>query len=351
MHNLTDIRVDFQNTLNQFQTIPPVKILAPKKVQNVKQYIYSWMALPDLIEILKQQIPDTFDEEADRLERFTVRFVVDQHRKPWFALEGELSVSRPAHSDMVNNEPVYSSGNMVFSKDYSTIEEITNKSGHYEPAFGTLVFFLNLLLDLEKHSKFPFRIADQLKLVQYQKKEDCFNPHPVIELLLSKTELENLIQADPRLTANNDYPRIKLRTPNRMICMESRSYPSSSEQISDTDTSGSSEPEETYSATIPQQRRIPNSVGRYSQSLFGGAPPSPSIARKRKETPTVEETSRFFRPNYDSPKKSKSNSTGSALQPSRTLIEFRNWSSVSPQKHMDDPTESRVSNKTPFSPF
>ena len=210
MINLTDIRTSFHASIATFETTRKVPIFSaiPKSVMNQK--IYSWMALNHLIQVLKQEIPDSFDEEDDLLERFTIRFVVDKNMRIWFAREGTCSSAVPAHSDMIADEDVYTAGNLVFSKDYTTIIEITNKSGHYEPSFGSLVFFLSLLLGLERNPDFPVRIAEEMKLVTYQKQTD-FKPVAISECSLSKADLSLSIPFDPRIETTGEYPFIKVR--------------------------------------------------------------------------------------------------------------------------------------------
>lgn len=210
MINITDIRTSFYASIVTFETTCKVPIFSASSISHFNQKIYSWMALNDLIQVLKQEIPDSFDEENDLLERFTIRFVVDKNMRIWFAREGECTSSIPAHSDMIADENVYTAGNFVFSKDYTTIIEITNKSGHYLPPFGSLVFFVSLLLGLENNPDFPVRIAEEIQLVSYQKQTD-FNPVAISRCTLSRKQLFPCIPIDNRIKTTGDYPFIKLR--------------------------------------------------------------------------------------------------------------------------------------------
>ena len=212
MINLTDIRNNFNKSIATFETFSKVRILSVSSKGYINQKIYSWMALNDLIQVLKQQRPDSFDDENDRLEHFTIRFVVDTNMRIWFAREGICDSSIPAHSDMVADENVYTAGNLVFSKDYTTIIEITNKSGHYLPPFGSLVIFISLLLRLENNPGFPARIAEQIKLVNYQK-QTCFAPVAISEGTVSKSDLSSSIPFDDRIETTGEYPFIKQLKP------------------------------------------------------------------------------------------------------------------------------------------
>ena len=94
MINSSEMSVDFHAAALERAQISPIKIdPSISKIYSFKQYIYSWMALDELIKELKKQPRDTFDPESDRLERLSIRFVVDKMGNPWFALEGEESGS------------------------------------------------------------------------------------------------------------------------------------------------------------------------------------------------------------------------------------------------------------------
>jgi hypothetical protein len=241
MINLSDVRTDFQTALARFERINPVKINAPTQKNYIKQYIYSWMALHDLIELLKKQSKDTYDPDADRLERFSVRFVVDRNFHCWFAREGDGTGCIPAHSDMVDNQSVFTAGNLVFSEDYTTIIEITNKSGHYEPRFGTLVFFLALLFSLESNPNFSLKIAPDITLVNYEK-VTSFQPEAIAMCCLQKTALQEMIPADVRLQPSDQaYDFIRVRTEDRVTVVEPKPELISDGTVSDTDSMGSTD--------------------------------------------------------------------------------------------------------------
>lgn len=210
MMNTREMSLGFHDASTQSVLIAPIKI-APNiaKHSSFKQYIYSWMALEELIKVMKRQPRDDFDLENDRLERFSVRFVVDTNYNSWFALEGELSTVTPVHSQMVNEAHVVTAGNIVFSEDYKTIIEITNKSGHYLPEFKTLVFFIQMLFALETDPRFSIKIAPEIKLVSYAR-QSSFIPDPISHIILEKEELRSLLPEDiaPPL---RPYPFAKLR--------------------------------------------------------------------------------------------------------------------------------------------
>ncbi|MGV3740550.1 MAG: hypothetical protein ACO1N3_04590 [Gammaproteobacteria bacterium] len=236
MFNLSDIYTDFQLAIASLKKTPKINTISDVHKGPINQKIYSWMALNELIQYLKQQKPDPFDDEADRLELFSIRFVVDRNMRVWFSREGTCSSGVPAHSDMVGDEQVYAAGNLVFSKDYTTIVEITNKSGHYEPQFGTLVFFLSILFALEENPNFPVRIAEEIKLVKYKKQTD-FNPVPVSELSVLKADLYHLIPADFKVITTGEYPFIKLRRCDGVQVIEPNQFEVSAEDANENDTS------------------------------------------------------------------------------------------------------------------
>ncbi len=210
MINSSEMSIGFHDASRQSAPIWPIRIAqSVSEPSSFKQYIYSWMALDELIKVLKKQPRDTFDPENDRLERFSIRFVIDTSGNPWFALEGEVSVLTPAHSQMVDQDAVLTAGNIVLSEDYSTIIEITNKSGHYLPEFNTLVFFIKMLFAVEADSRFSLKIAPEMKIVRYAK-QSSFIPDPISHITLSKEALYSLLPIDfmPQIQA---YPFAKLR--------------------------------------------------------------------------------------------------------------------------------------------
>lgn len=236
MINLPDIRTNFDKSIATFETFSKVPILSASSKGCINQKIYSWMALKDLIQVLNRVSPDSYDKAADRLERFTIRFVVDANMRIWFAREGTCSASIPAHSDMVADENVYTAGNLVFSETHEDIIEITNKSGHYLPPFGSLVIFLSLFLDLEKNPDFRVKIADNIKLVNYQKQTD-FAPVAISEATVSKSELVLSIPFDDRIKPTGEYLFIKLRKSEEVCFLGLDSYEDSLMYTTEKDTS------------------------------------------------------------------------------------------------------------------
>lgn len=150
-----DIFENFSQALTQRQLIDAkTRFFGPPKPHSylIKQFIYSITAMPMLIESLKRQnnllTKDVFFDE-EQLEVHTIRYVVDETEELWFAQEGETGPRVPAHSDMVNEADVLAAGNIVFSADYTRIIEINNKSGHYRPNFGSMIFVIKQLLSAQ----------------------------------------------------------------------------------------------------------------------------------------------------------------------------------------------------------
>ena len=199
MRNLRETEIEIIQVFNQAyldrSQINPVSYLNDPKLGSVfNQYIYSWEALPELIIGLKNKssrlFPDDWDYEEERLECHTIRFVIDTNGEIWFAPEGQISRSTPAHSDMVNNNPVMSAGNLVFSDDYSKIIEVNNKSGHFFPEFHSLVFVLQALLSLELDVEFPVKLDENITISKLVKKDT------VPQLMLSKHQLQQELIAE-----------------------------------------------------------------------------------------------------------------------------------------------------------
>ncbi|MDP3704484.1 MAG: hypothetical protein Q8R24_01065 [Legionellaceae bacterium] len=109
--------------------------------------IYKLWELDKLIAELKKipiELPDDdYFEEGNELERLTVRVVVDKSYQVLFAREGALNRITPAHSQMAFS--CFFAGTLRFSNDYTRILEMTNKSGHFRPEFGSIVFLIAAL--------------------------------------------------------------------------------------------------------------------------------------------------------------------------------------------------------------
>lgn len=282
MQNLSDISSDFYSAHAAQTAIRKVSI-PPLRPTSIDQSIYSWMALPDLIAKLKTKRRDSFDEEADRLERLSVRFVVDTHHHLWFSFEGECGVTIPAHSDMVNDADVLSAGNLVFSDDYQTIIEITNKSGHYEPAFGSVVFLISSLFALESDPRFPVQIASEIKLVSYQK-ITIFNPEPIAEITLSKQELRNLLPLTLQSNISDLCPYIKQRRRDKVIIINQHSDEGLDSDEGSTDHSASDQ-ENVFQDTVSNSHS--SSFSQFTGGFFGAMAHSPNRPRKRALEPNM----------------------------------------------------------------
>ena len=84
-------------------------------------------------------------EDDEFLYNYAARFVVATDGQILFSREGARSRFIPAHNEIAPT--VLTAGNIIFSSDYSQIVQITNKSGHFEPSFGSLVFAIPLILN------------------------------------------------------------------------------------------------------------------------------------------------------------------------------------------------------------
>lgn len=211
MINFSEIVTDFRQAHQNPVLIPPVKIqLAGPDRSFPRQYIYSWKALPELINQLRKVSKNNHDLEEDRNDRLGLRYAVDRNGNAWFAREGEESSSVPTHSEMVDGDYVQTSGSIFFSEDYKTIVEITNKSGHFLPEFQTIVSFLTILFSLENNPEWAVSIAPKVTLVNYRKSESKFAPDPTSSITVPKRKLQFALNklVAPVLV---DYPFARLR--------------------------------------------------------------------------------------------------------------------------------------------
>lgn len=121
-------------------------------------------------------------DHEDFIKNYGARFVVECDVEIKFSLEGPRCRTTPAHTDI--SSAVLTAGNIIFSEDYSKIVGISNKSGHFQPNFSTLVFALPLILES------GFALADQIELKNEQTQET---------VMLSKNELLDLLPSNMRL--------------------------------------------------------------------------------------------------------------------------------------------------------
>lgn len=159
--------------------------------RDVSHLIYSYKALPKLINELKKRTRSPWDDEdEDQLDRFAVRFVVDLTGTIWFAREGSTGLLVPDHAHM--SHTCYSAGNIYFSQDYQSITKITNKSGHFKPDPDTLVWAIAALSSLD------VSFAPSLSMVMHTKIDS-------IDIKLSAEALLSLMPAEPFPASKNDF--------------------------------------------------------------------------------------------------------------------------------------------------
>lgn len=162
--NLESIRAAFQNA---FEASEIIRVKLPPDAPCYYEYkIYPLKCLAQLRDEVRHFADGDMaysSNNSDFVANYAVRFVVDVDGVIHFTREGPRTTSVPAHSDITHR--VLTAGNLYFSEDYSRIVKITNKSGHFQPAFGTLVFALPLILA----SDFP--LADEICLVDETNQE------------------------------------------------------------------------------------------------------------------------------------------------------------------------------------
>ena len=127
-----------------------VKVKKPdRRLQQHEYKVFYLRNIAELSDEVRQQsLSDKqYDEtHVDFLQNYAARFVVATDNKILFCLEGPRSKKVPAHSDIAERL-VLTAGNIHFSEDYSSIVAISNKSGHFEPSFASLVFAIPLILN------------------------------------------------------------------------------------------------------------------------------------------------------------------------------------------------------------
>lgn len=321
MLDLSDIRNQFQTAFTTPALISKKRTPAVLGKYSIRQSIYSWMALHELIAILKKitlspfDSEDDFESEDDRLNKYSIRFVIDSEMQIWFAREGTYSGSIPAHSHMVDDESVFAAGNLLLSEDYRSIVGITNKSGHYEPGLGTLVYVIAVLFSLENHPKFPLKFAPNITLTEYRV-ATAFHPKPTANLEISKANLQHLLPENSEPTLREDSPYKKLRTANTMIIIESDSSLSSPSSRSSSSDRNSSL----------------GSLDSFADRFFGSAgsrSPSPDSGKKRPAEQEGNIGSLHTGKKYANSVINLSNSRDALLaSPSRAVVESSDPNSV-----------------------
>lgn len=93
----------------------------------------------------------------------TLRFVIDQDKKTWFAEEGK-SQNTTSHRILGNDQSCLAAGDIKLTKDYESIKWINNKSGAYEPPFVSLIWILASLCINKEILSTAFRLPSILVL-------------------------------------------------------------------------------------------------------------------------------------------------------------------------------------------
>lgn len=173
----------------------PLNEVCDRPLRNgYRHYIYSYAALPELIKELKRIPARQSDDEDDTRDRLAVRYTVDDEGKIWFAKEGRPSMSIPDHARIRSH--CYSAGNIYFSEDYESITHITNKSGHFQPSPGTLVWAIAALLSLKAC------FSETITIVMHTSSDSKVLPS---ETALSADALLSLLPDGPFPDSNNDF--------------------------------------------------------------------------------------------------------------------------------------------------
>ncbi len=189
--NIEEIKALFLTEYNKKSEMrPKIQSGSERPVANYNYHVYSYGALPVLIQQLKD-IPRDPDEsyEQDQLSRFSVRYIVDLDWNLWFAQEGKTGGSVPAHSDMRSKS--YAAGNIFFSEDYKLITKITNKSGHFQPLPASLMWAIAALNSVEA----PFA---ETVIMEIQASQDA-------PLTLTSDELLSLLPKDSFQKSRADF--------------------------------------------------------------------------------------------------------------------------------------------------
>jgi len=202
--DIAEVKALFQTGYHEKQRLQPLTKYDDKKGMVADNYmVYSFSALPALIEKMKQRDTELFGE------KYTARFVIEENGTPWFALEGspgddvsynaEVGVyeQAPAHSVMISKDsPIIAAGIVVFSDDYQ-IKKITNFSGHFRPKATTLIWPLAALLNLNAD------FADEVELGFFWKNNLNQLQHKAVAL--PKAQLHALLPKTCIVTPNSSY--------------------------------------------------------------------------------------------------------------------------------------------------
>lgn len=193
--DLERIKTLFNDAFTTKKALTVLKKYEHKKDMIASNYmIYSFAALPALIEKMKR-----LNTSWNTTDKYQARFVVDENKTIWFALEGrpgelieytdgiavdDIKEQAPAHSDMTPGRSSIASGIVVFSNDYR-IKKITNFSGHFRPVPSTLVWPIAALLNLGAE------FTPEVELGFFSKDRPAQLKQKIVSL--SKVELQTLL--------------------------------------------------------------------------------------------------------------------------------------------------------------
>ncbi|GGI89427.1 hypothetical protein [Legionella impletisoli] len=128
--------------------------------KDVTLQIYPLAQLHELLTVLKGKTQD--DDEDD----YKIRYLLDTKFNLWFGLEGFPGSEVPAHYQMTGEKreeaTCFAAGNIQFSRDFTTIEAINNKSGDFQPPFQSIQWALAVLIHNLELSSTTIRLADEL---------------------------------------------------------------------------------------------------------------------------------------------------------------------------------------------
>lgn len=225
---MEQLRDSFTQEYTRKTVLKPAPTICDRPIPHHNHHIYSYGALHELLTILSNMKPDDSMPEQDEIERYAVRFVVDTDGQLWFAQEGERRETVPAHSEMRSR--CYSAGNLFFSKDYQSIVKITNKSGHFKPHMGSLIWVIATLLSVEAPIS-PTVILDFYPIAEPLNVtfDDLVNLLPEGPLPQSKNNYKIEIEFDESINANkrqrtHSNQRVVGALPKQDVTLHNRSF-------------------------------------------------------------------------------------------------------------------------------
>lgn len=196
---VSELKIQFSKSYDDQTTYTPVT-RPPQKPSHDRSYrhnIYHVNQLNSLIETLKEL--SCFDEN-DRLNKYSIRYLVTPDEKLLLAREGKPGRDIPGHKEICNRS--LAAGNIFFSDDFSEITKINHQSGDFCPDVGSMVWAIAILL------KTNVSLAKKLIIeTSYIDEQGGFKVDDNI-LTFSRVELVNLIPtkllAEDLPALNND---------------------------------------------------------------------------------------------------------------------------------------------------